>query len=203
MGQERGEGFPEVGVESQPGGCPMRGRGQEVRCLRVKGHLPLRDTQSPRSAVTRPAPSHAHLRERTLILVAPHQAPRSCRLCPRSPRVRRRWDLGLWRTSRQRSQHLPGRQATGIERRRHWGITAPAEAASVPSQDSVPRCLPQGQAQTHSRLVKEGAQSCTVPISNKAVPHLGTLPQWRCCPLPRPGGAAPPPRSTTRTLDSC
>lgn len=36
-------------------------------CPQGQGCLPLRDTQSPRDAVTRPAPSHAHTCELTLV----------------------------------------------------------------------------------------------------------------------------------------
>lgn len=39
---------------------PDRRPGEEVTALRAKAVFPLRDKESPRDAVTRPAPIHSH-----------------------------------------------------------------------------------------------------------------------------------------------
>ena len=65
MGRER-RGVPgggHVKARRMPDAGPQPGG----HCPQGQGCLPLWDTQSPRDAVTRPAPSHAHTCERTLV----------------------------------------------------------------------------------------------------------------------------------------
>lgn len=71
VGSRKGMGRERRGV---PGGghvkarrMPHAGPQPGGHCPQGQGYLPLRDTQSPRDAVTRPAPSHAHTCERTLV----------------------------------------------------------------------------------------------------------------------------------------
>lgn len=96
------------------------------------------------------------------------------------------------------SNTLPKRPGLGIQRRRPAG-----EQPQSPRQVQA-RFLPQGQVQTHSRLVKGGARNCApVPIPNQVVPPSGRYAP--VAPLTAPAlsqAAAPAPRgSHTRDAD--
>lgn len=149
-------------------------------CPQGQGRLPLRDTQSPRDAVTRPAPIHSHTSGR---------ARARSRSAPTTPVRGGRWQGPLGRRERRLKasdkEQSPAdleRPGRGVQRKRARAFCAkPGRRLSPPLNQVQQRFLPQGHTQAHSSLVK-GPESCaTVPV-----PNLAVAPAGRSAPLSPP-----------------